>query len=260
MSGDPDLMREAYLDLIKRTVTNYIQLGDELPLGRFHSAGFYDPKASEWTIPPIARPRTLQNVHQLELIEQQFDRITAEGITGDLIEAGVWRGGAIIFMRALLKAHGVTDRQVIAADSFAGIPLSAKFKHDTVNSWTDRWEASLPEVRAAIARFGLLDEQVELLEGYFADTLPGLAGRTLALIRLDSDSLESTETSLQYLYPLLNRGGAVMIDDWHLIGCRIAVDNYRKKNKLAGEVQVTAGNAWWIKQEERGFPGPPAGE
>ena len=258
MSVDPAELREAYLGLIKRTVTNYIQLGDDHPFERFHNSSFYDPKASEWTIPPLARPRTLQNVHQLELIELQFERIATEGIVGDLIEAGVWRGGAIIFMRALLKAHGVTDRQVIAADSFAGIPQSTKFRHDTVNSWTDRWEAGLPEVRAAIARFGLLDDQVELLEGYFADTLQGLAGRELALIRLDSDSFESTETSLQYLYPLLNRGGVVIIDDWHLIGCRIAVDNFRQKNRIGGEIQVTAGNAWWIKQEERGVPAPMA--
>lgn len=247
-------LRQRYLGLIKRAVTNFTQLGDDQPFARFHSAGFYDPKASEWTIPPLARPLTLQNVHQLELIEHQFERILAEGVAGDLIEAGVWRGGAIIFMRALLAAHAVTDRQVIAADSFTGIPLSEKFRHDEVNKWTDRWEAGLTDVRAAIARFDLLDEQVELLEGFFADTLPGLASRELAMIRLDSDSFDSTETSLEYLYPLLNKGGVVIVDDWHLIGCRIAVDNYRRTHKLAGEVQVTAGNAWWIKHEERGYP------
>ena len=38
---------------------------------------------------------------------------------GDLIETGVWRGGATIFMRGVLKAHGVTDRTVWVADSFA---------------------------------------------------------------------------------------------------------------------------------------------
>lgn len=248
------LLRQAYLDLIKRAVTNYVQLGEEQSFERFRGAGFYDPKVSEWTIPPLARPLTLQNVHQLELIERQLERIEVEGVPGDLIEAGIWRGGAIIFMRALLKAHGICDRQVIAADSFAGIPQSEKFKHDEVNKWTDRWEAGLPEVRAAIARFGLLDDRVELLEGYFADTLPSLAARELAMIRLDSDSFDSTETSLEYLYPLLNRGGVVIVDDWHLIGCRIAVDNYRRKNKLGGQVQETAGNAWWIKQEERGSP------
>ena len=252
-------LQQRYLDLIKRTVTNYVQLGDDAPFNRYNPAGFYDPKVSEWTIPPIARPLTLQNVQMLELIELHFERILSENVPGDLIEAGVWRGGAIVFMRALLAAHEASDRQVIAADSFAGIPQSEKFKHDTVNTWTDRWEAGLAEVRAAIARFDLLDDRVELLEGYFADTLPSLAQRELALIRLDSDSFESTETSLVHLYPLLHRGGVVIIDDWHLIGCRIAVDNYRKKNKLSGEVQVTAGNGWWIKQEERGQPVmPPA--
>lgn len=250
--GNP--LRDRYLDLIKRAVTNYVQLGGDQPFKRFHSVDLYDPLASQWTIPPLARPLTLLNPHQLALIETQFERIEAEGVAGDLIEAGVWRGGAIIFMRALLEAHGVATRQVIAADSFAGIPQSERFKHDQVNKWTDRWEASLADVRGAIARFGLLDAQVELLEGYFADTLPSLTGRTFALIRLDSDSFDSTETSLEFLYPLLNKGGAVIVDDWHLIGCRIAVDTFRRKHKLAGDVQVTANNAWWIKQEERGYP------
>jgi Macrocin-O-methyltransferase (TylF) len=249
-----ELLRQRYLDLIKRTVTNYVQLGEEVPFRHYNPAGFYDPKISEWIIPPDSRPLTLQNVHMLELIEQHFERILREGVRGDLIEAGVWRGGAIVFMRALLAVHGVTDRQVIAADSFAGIPQSEKFKHDFVNSWTDRWEASLAEVRAAISRFGLLDEQVELLEGHFSDSLPRLKGRELALIRLDADSYDSTETALVQLYPLLNPGGVVIVDDWHLIGCRIAVDNFRKMNRLAGEIQVTAGNAWWIKQEDRDQP------
>ena len=41
---------------------------------------------------------------------------------GDLIETGVWRGGTTIFMRALLKAHWITNRCVWAADSFEGLP------------------------------------------------------------------------------------------------------------------------------------------
>ena len=34
----------------------------------------------------------------------------------DLIEAGAWRGGATIFMRAILKTYGVTNRTVWVAE------------------------------------------------------------------------------------------------------------------------------------------------
>lgn len=252
--GATDRLRQAYLDLVKRAVTNYLLLGGTERFGRYSSSARYSPDVSDWTIEPLARPLTLQSKHQLELIETQLLRLEAEGVPGDLIEAGVWRGGAVIFMRALLEAYAIPERRVIAADSFAGIPLSTKFRHDEVNKWTDRWEASLPEVRAAIDRFGLLDDRVVLLEGLFADTLPKLKHERLALIRLDSDAFDSADTSLEHLYPILSTGGVVIVDDWHLIGCRIAVDAYRKRIGIAGEVQVTANNAWWIKQESYGLP------
>ncbi len=44
------------------------------------------------------------------------------GVPGDLIETGVWRGGATILMRVVLKAFGDTERTVWVADSFKGLP------------------------------------------------------------------------------------------------------------------------------------------
>lgn len=249
-----DLLRREYLQIIKKAATGYLALGGDSSFDQYAPLDFYDGTSSEWQIPEAALPRTLQRSGQLELIEEQFQRIVSDGVQGDLIEAGVWRGGAIILMAALLRAYGVTDRTVIAADSFSGIPQSTRFAHDQVNKWRDRWEAGFDDVEQAIARFGLRDDRVELLRGLFADTLPTLCDRRLSMIRLDADSFDSTDTALTHLYPRLSRGGVTIIDDWHLIGCRIAVDDFRRRHKLAGELQVTAGNAWWIKQEGVGFP------
>ena len=52
-----------------------------------------------------------------------------DGVPGDLIETGVWRGGAVIFMRAILKANSVTDRTVWVADSFEGLPRPDREKY-----------------------------------------------------------------------------------------------------------------------------------
>ena len=241
-----DAARDDYVELIKRAVSNYLYLGGAGSFAAFNATEHYDQKASRWRVDPLSRPASLLSKGQLDLIERCLLDVVARGVPGHLLEAGVWRGGAVVLMRALLEAYGIPERKVFAADSFAGIPLNTQFKHDPVDLWEDRWAASLDEVRTMIERFGLLDERVVLVEGLFADTLPGLE-QTFALIRLDSDSYDSVLTSLDLLYPRLSAGGIVIVDDWHLPGCRFAVDAYRKREHIAGPVQQDSGNGWWVK-------------
>ena len=56
-----------------------------------------------------------------------------EDVPGDLLEAGVWRGGASIFMAAALRAYGDEERLVWAADSFQGLPQpdTERYPHDS---------------------------------------------------------------------------------------------------------------------------------
>ena len=244
----PDPNRDAYIDLIKRTITNYAYLGGEASPESFRSVVHYDVPNAQWRIEPFARPATLLSRGQLDLIERCVVSVEERGVPGDFIEAGVWRGGVIILMRALLNAYGITGRKVFAADSFAGIPKNARAVGDPVDQWPDRWIASLEDVQQNIKRFGLLDDRVKFVPGFFADTLQGLANETFALMRLDSDSYDSVEESLVYLYPLLSRGGIVIIDDWHLVGCKQAVLNYRSRHGVTAELKTVDGNAYWVKQ------------
>jgi hypothetical protein len=248
---------DAYLDRVKREVTGYDHLGGGVSFETFNCTTHYDLANSQWKIGLEDRPMTLLSKGQLDLIEQAILQVEAAQVPGDLIEAGVWRGGAVVLMRAVLEAHGIAGRTVIAADSFAGIPQSTRFAADPVNTWTDRWEASLDDVRANVDSHGFLDERTRFLPGFFDDTLPRLTDERLALIRLDSDAYDSVRCSLEQLYPLLSPGGIVIIDDWHLVSCRMAVQNYRMLHKLGGELTVSAGNAWWVKQEDYGVPPRP---
>jgi hypothetical protein len=184
----------------------------------------------------------------LDLVEKSILAVEERGVPGDFIEAGVWRGGVIILMRALINAHEIAERRIFAADSFAGIPKNVRATNDPVDSWRDRWVASLDEVRRNIERFGLLDDRIAFVEGYFSDSLKTLAGERFALIRLDSDSYDSVEESLVRLYPLLSEGGVIIIDDWHLVGCRTAVLNYRSRHGVKEEIKTYDGNAYWVKQ------------
>jgi O-methyltransferase/8-demethyl-8-(2,3-dimethoxy-alpha-L-rhamnosyl)tetracenomycin-C 4'-O-methyltransferase len=239
--------RDAYIDLLKNSITNYTYLGGDASAETFRCVTHYDLRQSTWKIDPLARPLTLLTRHQLDLIERLILDAVARAVPGDFIEAGVWRGGAIVLMRALMNAYGIAGRKVVAADSFAGIPKNKRALNDPVDLWRDRWIASLGEVKENIARFGLLDDRIEFLPGFFADSLRTLDGRQFAVMRLDSDSYDSVEESLIYLYPLLSKGGAIIIDDWHLVGCRTAVLNYRERNGIDEEIIVHDGNAYWLK-------------
>src|SRR5258707_5801015 len=75
---------------------------------------------------------TMIGLKRLDNIQFCIEQVLAHNVPGDLIETGVWRGGACILMRAVLKAHGVTDRRVFVADSFEGLPMpdTEKYRQD----------------------------------------------------------------------------------------------------------------------------------
>ncbi|MBK7541631.1 MAG: class I SAM-dependent methyltransferase [Candidatus Competibacteraceae bacterium] len=228
-----------YLDLMKKILTNSI---------------YEDPNAGPWQAPAYARPlresgqdwplvaHTMIGLKRLDNLQYCVEQTIADNVPGDLIETGVWRGGAVIFMRAILKAHGVTDRRVLVADSFAGLPEPnpAQFPEDAGDSHHRHayLAVSLEQVQANFERYGLLDEQVVFLEGWFRDTLPRVPTDRLAVLRLDGDMYESTWDALRHLYPKLSVGGYVIVDDYKVVpGCRAAVAEFRQQQGIVDPIQ-----------------------
>jgi hypothetical protein len=58
--------------------------------------------------------QTMVGVRRLKSLRTCAERVIADEVPGDLIEAGVWRGGASILLRAVLKAYACTERVVVA--------------------------------------------------------------------------------------------------------------------------------------------------
>ncbi|MEY2423162.1 MAG: O-methyltransferase [Acidimicrobiaceae bacterium] len=180
-----------------------------------------------------------------------------EGVAGDFVECGVWRGGVVALLRGVLAAHGVTDRTVWGADSFEGLPVPdvARFPEDQGYDWShvDALKVSLEDVEANLARYGLLDAQVRLLPGWFEDTLPSAPIEQLAVLRIDGDLYQSTMDALVALEPRVSPGGFVIIDDYHgWIPCRQAVDDYRSAHGIAAEMTTVDWTAiWWRKPGTR---------
>lgn len=254
-----------YIDLLKRCVTNSIYDDDlDTMRGSFRK----DPNTGKLVgaEPAAADPKrkflggiwptrahTMIGIPRLENLQRCLETVIREGVPGDLIETGVWRGGASIFMRGVLKAHGVTDRKVWVADSFAGLPPTDASVHVGDSALAlDRFAdlaVPLEAVRENFARYGLLDEQVEFLEGWFRDSLPQAPIEKLAVMRLDGDLYESTMDALSALYPKLSEGGFVILDDYNAVaGCNDATHEYRDAMGIEDRLTpIKGGGAFWRK-------------
>lgn len=192
---------------------------------------------------------------RLSNVQYCVEEVLKNKIEGDLMETGVWRGGTVIFMRAILKAFDITDRIVWAADSYEGLPKPNVEKYaadkDDIFYTYNELKVSLEQVKENFRKYGLLDEQVHFLKGWFRDTLPSAPVKRLAVLRLDGDMYESTMDALTHLYPKLSTGGFVIIDDWGSVeGCRRAVEDYRKDKQITEEIiPVDDDGVYWQKMK-----------
>jgi hypothetical protein len=237
---DEKLAADLYLKLIERVLTNTlfeVEPDTDQESELHYVQGFIQHYINGPAISmlPIARFGNLRAC---------IEDVIACGVPGDLIETGVWRGGATIFMRAVLRAHGVTDRTVWVADSFEGLPepdakkfpIEAKTHNGAVMRKSYKhFAVGIDEVRRNFEAFGLLDERVQFLKGWFKDTLPSAPFETLAIMRLDGDYYESTMDGLTNLYDKLSVGGYAIIDDYgedSWTYCRRAVDDFRRQRGI----------------------------
>lgn len=256
---------QLYLDLLKRSVSNSIYDDDQDAMrGKFQT----DPATSRLisTEPAKAtadskfyggmwptRAHTMIGIPRLDNLQYCVEEVLRSGILGDLIETGVWRGGASIFMRGILKAYGCGDRRVWVADSFQGLPPVDKEKYpDDAALALHRFQdlaVSLEEVQKNFARYGLLDAQVVFVKGWFRDSLPVAGIERLAVMRLDGDLYESTMDALENLYAKLSAGGFVIIDDYNAVkGCNDAVDEFRTRLNIRASLSLIPGcGAYWRK-------------
>jgi O-methyltransferase len=139
-------------------------------------------------------------------------------------------------MRAVLKVYGDTQRAVWLADSFHGLPRPNPERYPS-DAGDEAWKNAalaipVEEVKANFCKYGLLDEQVRFLVGWFRDTLPTAPIEKIAVLRLDGDMYESTLDALTHLYPKLSQGGYAIIDDYAIPGCQAAVEDYRIKHQI----------------------------
>lgn len=267
-----------YLNLLKKTLVDYRAVGTwELhPLGivnsnpktaflypldkllrernfgihkRKYVSAFDRSNGYDWP----AQADTMIGINRLNNIEACMADVLQNNVPGDFIETGVWRGGAVIFMRAVLKELGIADRVVWAADSFSGLPKpdAEKFPADKGNYLhaLKILNVSLEDVQQNFRKYDLLDEQVRFLPGWFEDTLAAAPIDRLAVLRLDGDMYSSTIQALEALYPKVSAGGYVIVDDYNAFpNCKKAVDDYRREQGITDPVTAIDREAVYWKR------------
>jgi O-methyltransferase/8-demethyl-8-(2,3-dimethoxy-alpha-L-rhamnosyl)tetracenomycin-C 4'-O-methyltransferase len=242
--------RERYLDLMAKILTNMIY---QDPSNNPENTGpFVADNRIEGRDWPV-QAHTMAGLKRLTSLRRLVQRTLDEGVAGHFAETGIWRGGCCIMMRAVLAANGVKNRNVYAFDSFEGLPkpneaLYPADKGLMLNEYTE-FEVGLEQVKDNFSRYGLLDDQVKFVKGYFENTLPTFTDGPFALLRLDGDLYESTILALEHLYPKLSPGGFVVIDDYGCIPqCAKAVDDFRSKHAIDDPLTwVDWTGLWWRK-------------
>jgi O-methyltransferase len=266
-----------YLELMKKTLAYELWPAPAIPLEMFGHRRSRPRQAAVELLTHAARqvglelgkPRpadsgdcpvlahTMLGRERLDHLQMCVERVIQEKVAGDLIETGVWRGGATILMRAILAAHGVTDRRVFVADSFAGLPRpdAAHYPADAGDRHHRNayLKVSRAEVEENFRKYDLLDEQVVFLEGWFKDTLASAPIARLAVLRLDGDMYQSTVEALEALYPRLSPAGYCIVDDYALPGCRRAVDDFRQRCGVGEPLErIDYTGVFWRKRESAG--------
>jgi hypothetical protein len=220
----------------------------------FDRGSEYDPEKRAAGLDWPMRALSMIGSKRMRNLRELASRAVECDVLGDFIEAGVWRGGACIMMRAVLKAYDDETRTVWLADSFDGLPPSDP-RNYPADAGLQLQKQNVPElavpraaVEEAFRKFDLLDGQTKFLQGWFRDTLPTMKGNPFSLIRLDGDLYESTMVALDNLYPSLSVGGYCIIDDYVLPPCRCAVTDYRETNSVKEPIHDIDGmGVWWQK-------------
>jgi O-methyltransferase len=275
------LAQDLYLDLLKRTLTGAVSEENDSILGGVRTSGSplvrkrvadgvgrllqrfgfelvykkpYDPELRATGRDWPARADSMIGLRRMDNIQHCVETVIREDVPGDLIETGVWRGGATIFMRGVLKAYGEASRNVWVADSFEGLPPPdpGRFPADAGDELYKKGglAVGVEQVKHNFERYGLLDDQVKFLVGWFKDTLPEAPIDELAVLRLDGDLYESTWQSIEALYPKLSPGGFCIVDDYGdlVAQCQRAIHDYRDAHGITERITDVDGfGAYWRK-------------
>lgn len=214
------------------------------------STGIYDAHVKDGYVQPV-RAETMIGMPRLTNFQWCIEQAVKKRIPGDVIETGVWRGGACILAAGVLKGLE-SNKKIYVADSFEGLPKPEKqYKADKndPHHTLEHLKVSLDQVKGNFEKYHLLIDNVKFIKGFFKDSLKKTPFRKLSVLRMDGDMYSSTWEVLTHLYGKLSEGGYIIIDDYNALpACKLAVDDFRRINKINDEIlRVDWSAIFWVK-------------
>ena len=266
---------EAYLHVLRGILSGVSMHCDPLDLPAQYQECIHRNKVGGW--PPSPLGVTMAGLMRMASLQSQLKEVKEKGIPGDILEAGVWRGGMSIYAAAVMRVYKL-DRKMYLCDSFKGLGLPQETslrpdEHFYASEWLNGTLAVAQEhVLHNLDVHGIPRSRAVLVPGYFVDSLPPLrasltsAKGHLALLRMDGDMYDSTIDILYNLYDFVPVGGLVVVDDWGwdhgavqgsdkvakpIFGAKQAVMHFRELHGMTEPMRnIDYSAAWWRKEKE----------
>jgi len=193
---------------------------------------------------------TMLNPEKLFAFIQAVRYVARNDIKGDIVECGVWRGGAVMAAALALNQLNAAERNFYLYDTFSGMSkptdkdkahpgtkdfdVIGEFEKTRTGADSSDWcRAGVNEVRENLARVPYDQKRFTLVEGKVEETIPGVLPGAIAILRLDTDWYESTQHEMVHLMPLLVPGGVLIVDDYYRwTGNKDAVDEYLDEHRI----------------------------
>ena len=255
-AAEEENLLQHYADPVQNVLTSLSRVGGKLPT-------VVDPVRMKWTA-ALA--------------------FAAAKVPGDFVETGVFRGGSSIVLMGVMDALRLEKRHW-ACDSFQGVPPpsqqdkitgmvgaacsqgvagTSKGKkpaaqctraHNLRVRSGGKWMSSRADFESNVKRFQVTTSRLQIVEGWFKDTLPPAGLKRIAYLRLDGDMYNSTRDAIERLEPLVSSGGIIYVDDYGSFrGCALAIDEYRTAMGITAPLHPLAAGPynkfqglWWRK-------------
>jgi O-methyltransferase len=187
------------------------------------------------------KDHTMTSPERIYSLIEAVRYVEKNAIPGAIVECGVWKGGSMMAIAETLRYCENTFRELFLYDTFEGMSepgepdktWSGDSARQLLSKSADKeknlvWAYStIDTVRKNMLSTGYSPDRIHYVQGKVEDTIPATLPGEIALLRLDTDWYESTRHEMIHLYPLLKKGGVLILDDYgYWAGARKAVDEY----------------------------------
>jgi O-methyltransferase len=204
-----------------------------------------------WEITEAVWDYTVCGVCALYHLYSALRYIFDSRLAGDVVECGVHLGGSIMFAAEMCRRYDADpDRRIFALDTFSGfvnrtpgvdVDYAGKDICHPNRTPTDFFDIAQRNMRA----IDFAPDRLKIVRGDVAKTIPVLDSDRIALLRLDTDTYETTKLELEGLHGRVVRGGVVIIDDYGFnVGCATAVNDFVRGRLIFPMRQDRNGRSW----------------